>query len=252
MLKYQSPFARPIEDEKTSFSMFGKERKADDLEIRTPSDVAGKQLLEGKKAENSLGYKLREKYLPELPGYKPDKLVNRYQLETYLEKLLETRVQAQLVSHRIPGALVSAVVGTIFQERAPWRVVRRCLDVFAEAKRGETELKQQFNYMKIGYLELQHRIMMAERRDWQNYRQAEQERGYVAPNRMEWWGLLDSLTSIHQDVRLEVGKMDKFIREVNARVDGASARRQVDIFAPLVSGVLREAGTPPAPARFLP
>lgn len=252
MLKYQSPFSKPHDRDDPSFSMFDKGRPSDDVEIRTASDVQGKALLELKKQENSLGYRMREKYLPELPGYKPDKLVNRYQMEKYLEKLLETKMHAQLISHKVPGAVCSAILGAFTKEagekglwstialawNGPIRAVRRSLDVLAEAKKGEVELHQKFNEKKVEYLSIQQDIMMAEKRDWQQFRRAEQERGYMAPNRMEWFQLGNALHSIHQDVEFKTGDIDKFIREINARVEGASTRRQADIVAPFLSGAL--------------
>jgi hypothetical protein len=248
-VKYNSPFARFQQEELIPFSTFDKKRKGDDLSIKTTTDAVGKELLERNRRENPRGARLREKYLPELPGYQPDKLVNRYQLERYVEKMLALRPEAQLVTYKVPGAIVSAVLGAFSKEatdaswvtalgKGPFRAVRRSLDVFAQAEEGRVKMIQEFQKRKIEYMQLQHTVMLAERRDWQHWRSFEQERAYVTPNRLEWFFLGNALTGIHQDVEFKVGEMDGFIKQINARIDGAALRRQADIAAPFVSGVI--------------
>jgi hypothetical protein len=235
------------------YSSFHVPREPGDLDIRVPSDVIGKRFLEKREEEGGRALELRKKFLPELPGYQPDKLTNRYELERFLDKMVEVRVEAQLLSHRVPGAIVSAVLGSYSKEasdanwvtallKAPVRAVKRSMDVIAQSEEGRVKLIQEYNIRKIGFLQLQLKIMMAERRDWLNWRDAEAERAYVAPNRIEWFFSGSALTGIHQEVGFEINDMDKLMRTINSRIEGASKRRFYDVAAPVVNRLTSSLG----------
>lgn len=233
--------------------IYNEDRPYGDTSIRSQGDVFGKMLYDDLETapEKKRGRRLREKYLPDIPGFKAEKLTNRYAQDVYLDKLTELAVDANLIQDRYPLAIVCGAFGAVVDwgkelvsgnTYNPIKLVgslgTKILDNMAAAKKESLHLSQLYNRKSLEYLHLVNTIMQDERRDWQLYRISEMDRAYFSHNRLEWFFVGSALTGLHQAVGFSVMEMDKAMLESNKKLEGSQMREILNPGLGLLDSVL--------------
>ena len=240
--------------EDASNSIFPTPRKEGEYEIRSSSDVYGKEQLEQRDKLDSWGKRLRRELgLETLPGFKAERLINRAPQEEYFDKMTEVAVEAELVKDKISattmtltaiGAVGQAFRNVIDESRKlrrsnsamvgemlsiPGKILKGELDLNSQANQESIVLNQLYHNKYAEYLQLAQVIMMSERKDWRSFRLSEMDRNYYAGNRHEWHFMGVALSGQYQSVAFSVGEMDRAMKEANMRMDGSNKREALNI-----------------------
>lgn len=209
--------------------IFNEESRYGDNTVRLPSDVFGKELYDQRDKEQSRAKRLREKFLPTIPGFVAEKLTNRYAQDKYLDKLTELAVDAVLIKEKVPFAMAAACVGAVVDwvkdfRTNPVSLFTKIGDNIAAVKKESLQLTQLYNKKSLEYLNLVNVMMQDERRDWQLYRMSEMDRAYFSQNRQEWFFVGAALSGLHHSVNYSVNEMDRATLESYKRIEGSTMR----------------------------
>jgi hypothetical protein len=235
------------------FSKYSKPREDGDRSIRSAEDVFGVEALKNRDEADAPGTRFRRMMDIGLPGFKADNLSNLSAQEMYFDKLVELRVEAELIKDKVtPFTIMLGGIGAIAQSfrgvldsakniakdplkpareiaSIPGRVIAGGMDIYSQANKESKLLHQAYHNKYAEYLQLCLAITLSERRDWQSYRLAEMDRAYFSQNRQEWFMMGNALSGLYQSVNFSVNEMDRSIKEAHAGVEGSNRRAALDI-----------------------
>lgn len=182
--------------------------------------------------------RLRDKYLPEIPGYVPASPINLAECNRYLNYLVELRSKAGAANLDAPYVGLLAVAREIttlnlFRGADIWNVPKSVLDIarnvtdaYSETEYARIKMMVEFNNSVSEYIKLANRMYLAEKKDTIAFLFSEMERAYVSYNRYENFFLGKGFAGVHHAVSETVARMERTWRDAEGNMKGAISRRE--------------------------
>lgn len=185
---------------------------------------------------------LRDKYLPEIPGFVPASPINLAECNRYLNYLVELRSKAGVANLDAPyvGLLsVAREITTLNLFRGAldiWNLKKSVLDLarnvtdaYSETEYARIKMMVEFNNSVSDYIKLANRMYLAEKKDTLAFLFSEMERAYVSFNRYENFFLGKGFAGVHHAVSETVARMERTWRDAEGNMEGAISRREYGV-----------------------
>lgn len=185
--------------------------------------------------------RLREKYLPEIPGYVPKNPIYKAEFDRYLDYLVDLRSRAGQVCLDAPLVAQLSLVRSILKTftststitspiQTALGIVRSYSDGLAECDKARINMMVEFNKKCVEYIAMGNAAYQSEKRNSTLWQVSEMDRAYVSFNRYEHFFLGGGFAGIHHAVSNSVAAMEKVYRGEQERLGGASFRRGIGMF----------------------